>query len=116
MWSHNPKVSAATVVHGAMALGAVVHTSLSKDRVDSLVADLFFVVEGADVGGDECFDAVSESSRCFAEGDSSARIVPVMSSPASRSEAPLPLLARSSSYRYSPVSPNGSVGQGSECS
>ena len=38
-----------------------------QDRVDSLVADMFFVVEGADVGRDERFDAVPESSRGFAE-------------------------------------------------
>ena len=41
--------------------------SLPEDRVDSLVADVFFVVEGADVGRDERFDAVPEPSRRFAE-------------------------------------------------
>ena len=39
--------------------------------VDSFVGDVFFIVEGADVGGDECFDAVSESSRGFDEGHAS---------------------------------------------
>ena len=42
--------------------------ALSEDGVDALVGGVFFVVEGADVGGDECFDAVSESSRCLGEG------------------------------------------------
>ena len=40
---------------------------LPGDRVDSLVADLFLIVEGADVGRDERFDAVAESSRCLTE-------------------------------------------------
>jgi hypothetical protein len=41
---------------------------LAKDGVDAQVGDVFFVVEGADVGGHECFDAVSESSCGFGEG------------------------------------------------
>ncbi len=40
---------------------------LAEDGVDALVGDVFFVVEGADVGGHEGFDAVPEPSRCFGE-------------------------------------------------
>ena len=42
--------------------------ALSEDGVDALVGDVFFVVECSDVGGDEGFDAVSESSGGFGEG------------------------------------------------
>jgi hypothetical protein len=45
---------------------------LPEDGVDSLVGDVFFVVEGADVGGDECFDAVSEASGGLGEGHAGA--------------------------------------------
>ena len=45
---------------------------LSEDGVDALVGDVFFVVEGADVGGHEGFDAVPESSCGFGEGHSGA--------------------------------------------
>ena len=41
---------------------------LPEDGVDALVGDVFFVVEGSDVGRDEGFDAVSESSCGFGEG------------------------------------------------
>ena len=47
-------------------------TLLAEDGVDSQVGDVFFVVEGSDVGGDEGFDAVSESSGGFGEGHASA--------------------------------------------
>ena len=40
--------------------------------VDALVGGVFFVVECADVGGHECFDAVSESSRSYGEGHTGA--------------------------------------------
>ena len=33
-----------------------------------MVGDVFFVVERSDVGGDECFDGVSESSDGFGKG------------------------------------------------
>jgi hypothetical protein len=39
----------------------------AEDGVESLVGDLFFVVEGADVSGYEGFDTVPESSRCLTE-------------------------------------------------
>ena len=45
---------------------------VSEDGVDSLVGDVFFVVEGSDVGGDEGFDAVSESACGFGEWHSRA--------------------------------------------
>ena len=45
----------------------VIAVFCSEVGVDALVGDVFFVVEGADVGGHECFDAVSESSRGFGE-------------------------------------------------
>ena len=38
--------------------------SLSEDRVDSLIADVLFVVESADVSGYERLDAVAEASCC----------------------------------------------------
>ena len=41
---------------------------LSEEGVDALVGDVFFVVEGADVGGYWYFDAVSEASCGFGEG------------------------------------------------
>jgi hypothetical protein len=44
----------------------------AEDGVDALVGDVFFVVECADVGGDEGFDAVSESSGGFGEGRAGA--------------------------------------------
>ena len=40
--------------------------------VDALVGGVFFVVEGADVGGDEGFDGVAESSGGFGEGHAGA--------------------------------------------
>ncbi len=46
--------------------------ALSEDGVDALVGGVFFVVEGADVGGDEGFDGVSESSGGFTEGHTGA--------------------------------------------
>ena len=46
--------------------------ALSEEGVDALVGDVFFVVEGADVGGDEGFDAVSEASCGFGEGHAGA--------------------------------------------
>lgn len=52
---------------GTRAVAQARHHLLSEDRVDALVADVFFVVEGADVGGDECFDAVPEASGGFGE-------------------------------------------------
>ena len=51
---------------------AEIHLS-PEDRVDSLVADVFLVVEGADVGGDECLDAVPEASGGLAEGHAGAQ-------------------------------------------
>jgi len=44
-----------------------------RGGVDSLVGDVFFVIEGADVGGDEGFDAVSESAGSLAEGHPGAQ-------------------------------------------
>jgi hypothetical protein len=52
---------------------SLLRTSLSKDRVDAQVGNVFLVVEGADLGGDEGLDAVPESSRCLAEGHASAQ-------------------------------------------
>ena len=51
---------------------AVGTSRLPEDRVDSLVADVFLVVESADVGGDEGFDAVPEASCCLCERHPSA--------------------------------------------
>jgi hypothetical protein len=58
--------------HLGRALVVAAKVSLTEDGVDSLVADVFFVVEGSDVGRDECFDAVPESSGRFSEGHPSA--------------------------------------------
>ena len=52
---------------------AYVDAVLPEDRVDSLVANLFLIVEGADVGRYEGFDAVAESARCLAEGHAGAQ-------------------------------------------
>ena len=41
---------------------------LAEEGVDPLVGDVFFVVEGTDVGGHEGFDAVSKASGGFGEG------------------------------------------------
>ena len=40
--------------------------------VEALVGGVFFVVEGADVCGDERFDAVAEAAGCFGEGHAGA--------------------------------------------
>ena len=45
---------------------------LSEDGVDALVGDVFFVVEGTNIGEDEGFDAVSEASCGFGEGHAGA--------------------------------------------
>jgi hypothetical protein len=44
----------------------------SRGWFDALVGDVFFVVEGSDVGGHESFDAVPEASGGFGEGHTGA--------------------------------------------
>ena len=46
---------------GAPSVGT---SRLSEDRVDSLITDVLFVVESADVSRHECFDALSPFAEC----------------------------------------------------
>jgi hypothetical protein len=57
-----PGITPRTPWRGVPADGGTAASARSEDGVDSLVADVFFVVEGADVGGHKCVDAVPESS------------------------------------------------------